>query len=259
MISIVIPAYNEEKRLPKTLEKINQYFSDKNWAYEIIVVDDGSTDNTKSIIKSAPNIKTFVNPSNKGKGYSVRRGIGASEGDYILFTDADLSTPIEEIEKLLAYINKSRPFYNDAQETTEYSVKGRDKEYDITIGSRSIKGAKIILHQPVLRELMGKFFNKIVRLVTVHGIIDTQCGFKLFTKESAKKIFSVQKLNGFSFDVEALFIGKKLGYKIKEVPIIWHNSPQTRVKILKDPLLMLLDLIKIRINEFTGIYRYEQK
>lgn len=237
-LSIVIPAYNESKRLPKTLDRISNYLNQKRWSDEIVVVDDGSNDNTKDIAyefcKINPNIKLLINPINKGKGYSVRRGILDSRGKYILFTDADLSTPIEDVEKLMSHI---------------------DKGYDIAIGSRSIKGSRVILHQPFARQSMGKIFNKIVQIFTVRKIIDTQCGFKLFTNKAAKAIFTYQRLNEFSFDVEALFIAKKFNLKIKEVPVTWCNSPSSKVRILKDPILMLFDLLRIRFYELMGFYR----
>lgn len=228
--SIIIPAYNEEERLKESLDKIHSYLNAKFFKYEVIVVNDGSTDNTKqsalsSSLYQTGKLKLLTNSQNKGKGFSVKKGILESKGNFVLFSDADLSTPIEEVEKLFKYVNSG---------------------YDIAIGSRSIKGADIRVHQPVYRELMGRFFNLIVKTVALKGIVDTQCGFKLFKSEVAKEIASRMQINGFSFDVEMLYLGKKIGYSVKEVPIVWINSPASRVEVFKDSLKMFSDVLSIK-------------
>lgn len=224
-LSVVIPAYNEETRIEKTLREIQHYLSSAGYSFEIIVIDDGSKDKTSCIVEKFNNIILLKNEKNYGKGYSVKRGILKACFDYILFTDADLSTPIKEVEKLLYYLKNN---------------------YDIAIGSRALKESKIISPQKKAREKAGKLFNVLVRRLLVPGIYDTQCGFKCFKKEAAKNIFSRGKICGFSFDVEALYIAKKLGYNIKEVPVIWENSLPSRVNILKHPLQMILELVKIK-------------
>lgn len=236
MLSIVIPAYNEEKRIVKTLNRIVEYMDNKD--YEILVVNDGSKDKTVEVVeevKEAVNNKVRIinNPGNKGKGYSVKNGMLYAKGDLLLFSDADLSTPIEELEKLLPFV---------------------EWRYGVVIGSRALKESDVKVHQPFYRELMGKFFNKIVRLLAVKGIRDTQCGFKLFTREAADKVFKLQKLDGFSFDVEILYLAKKLGFKIKEVPIIWVNDEETKVSSIKDSAKMFLDVLKIKFWDLTKDY-----
>lgn len=230
-LSIVIPAYNEEKRIEETLEKILNYLKTKNYQYEIIVVDDGSSDNTvkvlETIAKENKNIFILKNEQNSGKGYSVRKGVLESKGDYILFSDADLSTPIEEVEKLLHWLNQG---------------------FDVTIGSRGLKESDIKIHQPFYRELMGKFFNFLVQTLLIKGIKDTQCGFKCFKKDATKEIFKRQKIDGFGFDVEILYIAKKLNYKIKEVPVTWLNSPNSKVSPIKHSLEMFKDILKIKFG-----------
>lgn len=238
-LSVVIPAYNEEERLGKTLERAHEYLSSAGSPFEIIVVDDGSVDATIRVAEvfaaghqSACVIKNGIN---RGKGYSVKNGVEHSKGDYILFSDADLSTPIEDIEKLFPKL----------------LLEG----YDIAIGSRSIRGADVRVHQPFHREMMGKIFNKIVRLFTLRGFKDTQCGFKLFSARSARDIFPRQRIERFSFDVEALYIARKLGYRIAEVPVTWYDSPRSRVSIVGDPFQMFLDVLKIRFYDLRGYYR----
>ena len=237
-LSVIIPAYNEGKRLLPTLSKIYAYLSTKDFPYEIIVVDDGSTDNTLQIIKnfasSDKHIILLVNELNRGKGYSVRKGMLSARGEYVFFTDADLSTPIEEIEKCLPHL-----------------ING----YHVVIGSRSMRGADIIVHQPWYREKMGKIFNFMVNMVLLKGIIDTQCGFKGFKREVVKTVFSRCKIDGFSFDVEALYLSRKYNFKIKEIPIRWENSALSKVSPIKHSLQMFRDLIGIKIKDLKGYYR----
>lgn len=228
-LSIVIPAYNEEARIGKSLNLIKDYM--KNYMkktavkYEIIVVDDGSKDKTVRLAK-AKGVKVLMNVTNMGKGYSVKRGMLAANGNFVLFSDADLSTPIDELGGFL--------------KLTE--------EYDIVIGSRAVSGANVIVHQPFYREFIGKTFNVLVQIMAARGIKDTQCGFKLFSRECAQKIFPLQKMNGFSFDVETLFIAQKKGFRIKEQPVKWVNSKGSKVNPFIDAFRMLMDLFRIRIN-----------
>lgn len=229
-LSVVIPAYNEASRLGLTLKKLNSFLSCKDYDYEVIIVDDGSTDGTSSVasestLSKSGKLSIIKNNRNKGKGFSVRKGMASSKGDYVLFTDADLSTPIEELDKLFSYIGKG---------------------FDAAIGSRSIKGANIQAHQPFYREYMGKLFNKIVRLFVLRGIIDTQCGFKLFKKTLVKDILPYLNIEGFAFDVEILYLAGKKGYSIKEVPIVWLDSPASKVNAVSDSLRMLMDILSIK-------------
>ncbi|MGD2080510.1 MAG: glycosyltransferase family 2 protein [Nitrospirota bacterium] len=237
VISVVIPAYNEAPRLPATLRRIHAYLSESALDYEIVVVDDGSSDSTaEETLKTASELKgirLLDNETNRGKGYSVRKGVLASRGRLVLISDADLSTPIEEMEKLL-------PF-----------VRG---DFDMAVGSRAMEGSELALRQPWYREKMGKAFNLMVRAIAVRGINDTQCGFKLMKGDAARKVFGKCRLDGFSFDVEALFVAKRLGYKIKEVPVRWLNSPVSRVKLLSDPAKMFVDLLRIRVYQLLGYY-----
>ncbi|MDD5530419.1 MAG: glycosyltransferase family 2 protein [bacterium] len=228
--SIVIPAYNEEARIGNTLTLVAKYFHARNTKFEVIVVDDGSIDNT---IKELENwrslhkeIRIISNGTNKGKGFAVKQGVLQAKGDYILITDADLSTPIEEIEHLV------------------YRLKNG---YDIVIGSRGLKTSLIIEHENFLREIMGKIFNFIIRCVFSLKIHDTQCGFKCFKRECGVLLFKNLKINRFAFDVEILYLAKLMGYKIKEVGIDWTHSKDTKVRLFKDGSLMLFDVFKIFI------------
>ena len=234
-LSVIIPAYNEEKRIVSTLKKIIAFVNAKKINYEIIVVDDGSKDDTVNIIKGTlgDKVKIISNKRNRGKGYSVRSGFLSANGKYLLFSDTDLSTPIEEVDKL---------------------SKALKDNFQVSIGSRAFKDSDIQVHQPIYRELMGKIFNVFVKLICLRGIKDTQCGFKLFTAKAGKEICKLQRLERFSFDVELLFIAKKKGYKIDEVPIRWSNDPETKVGVIKDSINMFKDLLVIRWNNFRGFY-----
>lgn len=233
-ISVIIPAYNEEKRLPKTLNRIYKYLSKTKADYEILVVDDGSKDRTIEAARKTKNDKTKIISygRNKGKGYAVKTGMLKADGDYLLFSDADLSTPIEELDKFLKQM----------------------KHHDIVIGSRAVKGSDIKIKQPFYRVLLGKTFNLIVQILTIRGIHDTQCGFKLFRKEAAMKIFPKQRIERFGFDVEILFIAKKSGYRIKEMPVVWINDEESKVSPVKDAIRMFRELLTIRYNSLRGRY-----
>lgn len=241
-LSVVIPAYNEESRIGPTLRQMCPFLMDNFRNFEIIVVDDGSTDHTRAVVEGLAeelgNIRLLGYEANQGKGYAVGKGVLASNGDLVLFSDADMSTPVEEIRRLI-------PFISDG--------------FDIVIGSRGLRESDVRVKQPWYREYMGKMFNVIVRLLTVKGIKDTQCGFKLFSGEAARSLFSKALIKGFAFDVEVLFLAKQSGYDIKEVPIKWFNSPASRVRLVMDPLKMFLELLRIRAYHILGRYASTQK
>jgi glycosyltransferase involved in cell wall biosynthesis len=238
-LSIVIPAFNEEKRLPTTLERIHNYVNARHWETEVIVVDDGSTDRTAEVVRAwqsqIPSLCLLQNGTNRGKGYSVRAGMLAARARVVMFTDADLSAPIEEADKLLAVLGGGR--------------------YDVAIGSRAVDRRMILVHQSRFRELAGILFNKLVQLVTGVPFVDTQCGFKAFLSEAARPIFEQQRIEGFGFDPEILFLAKKRGLRMIEVPVQWSHHPDTRVRMLRDSLGMLRELLSIRWHWLWGRYR----
>lgn len=229
MLSIVIPAYNEERRLPATLTDILNYVGDKGLAYEIIVVSDGSTDQTEAVVRalamSDQRIKLLINEKNRGKGYSVRRGVLVARGEQVLFMDADNSTRIKELDVFCPLLN----------------------DYDVVIGSRALAASKIVKHQPWLRERTGKLFNLFVRIFFLSGINDTQCGFKLFRRPVAIEIFKRAKLDRFIFDVEVLMLARQLGYKIVEAPVVWENSKPSKVSFWHVFVDIILGLIALKI------------
>ena len=235
-ISIIIPAYNEEKRIESTLVNIIAYLGATFNEYEIIVVDDCSTDNTGEIVSKyvESNVKILRNDTNRGKGYSVKRGIFNARYPMVLFSDSDLATPIEELGELIGYI--------------------ADHDYDMVIASRNLGKSNIINKQPLYRQIMGKVFPRIVSLVLLNEFKDTQCGFKLFKTDIAKKIVQLQTIEGFSFDVEVLFIASKMGCKIKEAPVVWIDKEGSTVRTIKDGFKMLIDLFKIKYNDILGTY-----
>jgi len=228
-LSIVIPAYNEEERIGQTLRRIREYLARQDYAAEIIVVDDGSRDRTAETaadaLRGMKNGRIIKRSKNIGKGCSVREGVLQSQGELILFTDADLSTPIKELDRFVHWIREG---------------------FDVIIGSRAYPESDIQVRQKYFRELMGKTFNAFVRLLLVKGIPDTQCGFKLFRGDVARRIFPLVKTKGFSFDVEVLYLCRLSEYKIKQVPVCWRNCPPSRVRIVKSSVQMFLELVKIR-------------
>ena len=230
-ISIVIPAYNDEGRILPTLRRIDEYCRNRFRGFEIIVVDDGSRDSTRNLVKNeqkqTASLRCEGYEENRGKGYAIRLGVAASVGDIVLVSDADLSTPIEEVEKLLVSC---------------------DEGHDIAIGSRALEESDIAVRQPWWREFMGKSFNTFVRHLLSVEFRDTQCGFKLFKGDSGREIFSRAAIDRFAYDVEILYLARKAGLKIKEVPIRWLNSPASKVSPVKDSLQMLKDLIKLKLR-----------
>ena len=239
-VSIVIPAFNEQKRLGATLSRIRDYFATREPSLagvEIIVVDDGSTDSTihvaKEFARTAPCVRVIANGRNRGKGYSVRQGILGARGRVAFFTDADLSSPIEECERLLAAIESGS---------------------DIAIGSRAMDRTLIDVHQSRFREIAGIIFNRLVRVFTGLSIEDTQCGFKAFRLPACRMIFEQQRIAGFGFDPEILFLARRHGLRVEEVPVCWSHDPATKVHIYRDSIEMFLDLLRIRINSAIGRY-----
>jgi dolichyl-phosphate beta-glucosyltransferase len=236
-LSVIIPAYNEEKRLPKTLREIDAYLKKQNFESEIIVISDGSKDRTCEVVeKLKPEIKNlnlFCEKINRGKGYGVKIGMLNAKGRYRLFTDADNSTPISEIEKFWPEFEKGG---------------------DVVIASRDKKGAILDPPQPLFRRFVGEVFKYLRKIIVgLWEIEDTQCGFKCFKKEVAEKIFPKSKIERFAFDPEILLLAKRMGFKIIEVPVYWKNDLQSKVKF-KSMIKMLIDLLKIRINFLTGKY-----
>jgi dolichyl-phosphate beta-glucosyltransferase len=236
-LTVVVPAYNESSRIDACLTRILEYLNAFPHGSELIVVVDGATDDTVNRAEAAKpgrvSMRVIHSQVNHGKGYSVRRGMLAARGRAILFSDVDLSTPIEEVERLLAALEAGA---------------------DVAIGSRSIAGADVRVRQPLWRQSMGRIFNWFVQRLALPGIIDSQCGFKCFRAEAASRIFERQRLNGFAFDVEVLFVARLLGYRIAEVPVLWINDPKSSVHPIRDSADMLKDLVRIRWRHLQGRY-----
>ncbi|HWC97074.1 MAG TPA: dolichyl-phosphate beta-glucosyltransferase [Candidatus Sulfopaludibacter sp.] len=233
-ISIIIPAFNEEKRLPSTLKTVRAFLDHSRWEdFEIVVVDDGSRDATVALAEAA-GVRVLRNPGNRGKGYTVKHGIMKAQNEWVLFTDADLSSPIDDLEKLWSAVETS-------------GAQG-------AIGSRALDRSLVGVHQPPFREFMGRVFNLVMRLVTGLNYRDTQCGFKLFEARAAREIFRRQQADGFGFDVEVLFIAKQLGHRILEVPVRWNDVAGTKVSLWRG-MTAFLDPLKVRWNSLTGKYR----
>lgn len=234
-LSVVIPAYNEAKRLERGLSTVSSYLESKDFDSELIVVDDGSTDKTLSLARSFAedradggnkvDYQVVSNVKNIGKGYSVSRGMELAKGQRVLFTDVDLSAPIEQADLLMDWL---------------------DKGYDMAIGSRRLPESRID-PQPFYRRFMGLVFGLLTALLVVKGYKDTQCGFKMYSHKAAKAISAQQVMTGFVFDVEQLFLARRLGFKVKEVPVFWRDDRDTKVKVASDPLKMAIGLLKIRM------------
>ncbi|XOB41608.1 MAG: dolichyl-phosphate beta-glucosyltransferase [Candidatus Nealsonbacteria bacterium] len=236
-LSVIVPAYNEERRLPKTLREIDKYLRAKTYDYEIIVVSDGSKDRTVEVVRNLmaeiKNLKILDFKENQGKGFGVRQGMLEAKGDFRLFTDADNSTSVDQVEKMWPEFKKG---------------------YDIVIGSRDVKGAVLDPPQSWLHGFLADIFKLLRKIIAgLWELEDTQCGFKCFTKKAAESIFPKCKINRFAFDPEFLIVAKKLRYKIKEIPIYWKNDPESKVKF-KSMVKMGIDLLKIRWNLITEKY-----
>jgi glycosyltransferase involved in cell wall biosynthesis len=235
-LSIIIPSYNEESRLPATLDRIAAYLSDCGREAEVLVVDDGSKDGTAAVADyfriKIPTLRVVSNGVNRGKGYSVRHGMQEARGRIALFTDADLSAPIEEAGKLI-----------DALDT-----------YDVAIGSRAMDRSLISVRESLFREFAGIIFNKIVRIILWLPFIDTQCGFKAFRREPCAIIFEQQTIERFGFDPELLYLARHHGLRAVEIPVRWGHSPATKVSMLHDSIQMFIDVFAIRWNSLRGRY-----
>lgn len=234
-LSLVVPAYNEQGRLPATLRKMRDFLTRQGFSYEVLVVDDGSQDGTAALVEAAaaefPGLRLLREP-HRGKGHAVRRGMLEAKGDYVMFCDADFSMPVEEVVRFPEVLRGP---------------------HQIAIASREVSGARRI-GEPRHRHLMGRVFNLIVRLLAVPGLQDTQCGFKCFTREAAQRIFRTQVIDGFGFDVEVLYVARKMGIGITEVPIDWYYSPSSRVDPIRDTLRMFNDVLQVRANDRRGLY-----
>lgn len=238
--SIVIPAYNESRRIPATLEAVTRCIRSRGWSAEVVVVDDGSRDATADVVRAfaaqAPEVRLLQNPGNRGKGYSVRNGLLRAVGEIVMFTDADLSAPIEEAEGLFAAIANGA---------------------DIAIGSRWLERARQTIRQPFYRQFFGRCFNAVTRLVMGLPYADTQCGFKAFTRAAAQTVFQLQTIDRWGFDPEILFIALKRGFRVEEVPVSWAHDERSRISYLKDGMRMLQDIAQVRWNALLGRYGRE--
>jgi dolichyl-phosphate beta-glucosyltransferase len=237
-LTILIPAYNEALRIRATLDKIFSYLASKNYAWELIIVDDGSNDGTAALLAglAAENscARVLHNESNRGKGFSVRRGALEARGEYILFTDADLSSPIEESERLFEALQSAQA--------------------DAAIGSRALNRELVGRRQPLFREYGGRLFNLLVRVLAGLNFRDTQCGMKLFRRQSTRRAFELQHSTGFGFDAEVLFLIERTGGRTVEVPVRWYNDPASKVHFLRDSLRMVQDLLELRWRALSGAY-----
>jgi glycosyltransferase involved in cell wall biosynthesis len=236
-LSIVIPAYNESARIEQTLERVLGCVAEREWDAEVLVVDDGSKDDTAAIVQrwmeTHPRLHLVKNPGNRGKGYSVRNGLLQAAGDVVMFTDADLSSPMEEAERLLAALADGA---------------------DVAIGSRWMDRTRQTIHQPLYRQFFGRCFNWVTRTVMGLPFKDTQCGFKAFKREAAQVIFRLQTIERWGFDPEILFIARKLKYVVREVPVTWGHDERSRMSYLKDGMKMLEEMAVIRMNSLAGRY-----
>ena len=236
-LSIIVPSFNEEVRLPASLDLIAAYVSSQNRSTEVLVVDDGSNDRTAEVAASfasrIPNLRVLKNGENRGKGYSVRHGMQQARGEYVLFTDADLSAPIEEADKLLSAL----------------------QQFDIAIGSRALNRDLIDVHESHFREFAGIIFNRIVRIVLWLPFVDTQCGFKAFRRERCRIIFEQQRIERFGFDPELLYLARHHGLRATEIPVRWSHSPATKINMMRDSIQMFVDVFTVRWNSLLGRYR----
>ena len=235
--SIIIPAYNESGRIRPTLDELLRYVEQRKWDTEILVVDDGSHDDTRDIVrkygKAHSQILLIENPGNRGKGYSVRNGMLHARGDICLFTDADLSSPISEAQKLFDAIAAGA---------------------DIAIGSRWLRSDLQTERQPLYRQLFGRIYNLVLRIFLNLNFVDTQCGFKAFRREAAQRIFPLQRIERWGFDPEILFLARRLGFSVKEVPVVWAHSEGTRLNPFRDGIRMFGEVLRVRWNSILGAY-----
>lgn len=235
-LSVVIPAYNEERRLPRSLPQVIDFIQQQDYPIEVIVVDDGSTDRTADIVREFQKGADFISllqVEHGGKGHAVKSGMMQANGEYLFLCDSDLSMPIEEVSKFLPP-----------------ALDG----YDLAIASREIEGARRY-NEPAYRHIMGRVFNLIVRLLAVRGIQDTQAGFKCFRREAARQLFPLQTIDGWGFDVEVLFIAQKRGMRIVEVPINWYHANRSQVRPIQDTYNMFREVLKVRLNDWRGRYQ----
>ncbi|MBO0912376.1 MAG: glycosyltransferase family 2 protein [Acidobacteria bacterium] len=235
--SIIIPAYNEGARLGVTLDRVLGYVADRGWDAEVIVVNDGSKDNTAELVRArsvtSARLRLIENPGNRGKGYAVRNGMLSATGGIVLFTDADLSAPIEQAAKLFDAIESG---------------------FDVAVGSRWLDPTLQAQRQSPARQFYGRSFNLLLKTLLGLNFKDTQCGFKAFTSRAAHKLFSLQTIEGWGFDAEILYLARRLGFSVKEVPVVWSDRAGTRIQPIRDGILMVGEALAIRLNALRGRY-----
>ena len=236
-LSIVFPAYNEARRLPASLEKAFEFISSTGRSAEVVVVDDGSSDDMVEVIRAQfggrPDLRIVSYHPNRGKGWAVKTGVLESKGRLVLMSDADLSTPLTDLPVL---------------------ERAMDAGADLVIGSRAVAGSQVVVAQKPLRQLGGKVFNRLLRTFLLKGLHDTQCGFKLFNRQKVQPVFEQMTIERFGFDIEMLFLADRQGLKIAEVPVSWYNSEDTKVNFARDSSQMFIDIFRVRLNDMKGVY-----